>query len=422
MEYTNASKRNDQYTPFHRFVATEHIFDLDTVNYAYPERTIFFPGHDGGVDMKNEDCTTAADIILTISGTCSKFIAEELLKFLFTMGLTAADFQAEHSSLKTCEENLGKQFQKSMSAMHRKMVVCSISQNDLNGEQHVLFMGEPIELLRVQLKLANPNDIMMRPRVPGVDGSTIKDDNGVSEVHTMDKLYTKEIYACVREHVMGSIDSSALCTDSIRSAFSSFVGMLQIYTDRTAATLKWSVAVAYPVQVVLLNFLKDYCRYLIDHVYTFVGLLLEFAAVSDHNRDCDEPNDAGSELASDSVIPLADKLPQTSDKIRRSVKIAFLHWAMQKILFYLSACVENGVDVSVCEKAWKCHPVIISYCRDIPEEKDMSGVKHGTTAHSCVRCLASEEDILCLRLGRQMYRRDMQQIYIDADRLAKQYT
>lgn len=101
-------------------------------------------------------------------------------------------------------------------------------------------------------------------------------------------------------------------------------------------------------------------------------------------------NDAGSESAPESVVPGASKLPQTSDWNGRSMRLAALHKAMQKILLSLIACVGKGFNISVCGKGWKYYQAIIPYCSDIQAEKDMSSVNHETTAHSCVRCFTTK--------------------------------
>lgn len=68
-----------------------------------------------------------------------------------------------------------------------------------------------------------------------------------------------------------------------------------------------------------------------------------------------------------------------------------------------------GFSVDVSGKQWKCHPTLISYCCDIPEGKDMSGVKHGATTCPCICCLTTQEEILDLTLGinRKAHEMDM---------------
>lgn len=74
--------------------------------------------------------------------------------------MTRADFQSESSFLETCEGTIEDKFQKSVSDMHMT-VVLSISQNDLKGEQLVLYIQKPIDALSVEMKLPNHNEIFV---------------------------------------------------------------------------------------------------------------------------------------------------------------------------------------------------------------------------------------------------------------------
>lgn len=51
-----------------------------------------------------------------------------------------------------------------------------------------------------------------------------------------------------------------------------FVELLQLYMEKTVTTLKLYTIVAYPVYIVFLYFSKQFCRHLIDHRNTLVGL------------------------------------------------------------------------------------------------------------------------------------------------------
>lgn len=51
----------------------------------------------------------------------------------------------------------------------------------------------------------------------------------------------------------------------------SFVGMVEVYSNNTATTLKGNAIVAYPVHFVLLTFTKEFRRYLVDHGHTLAA-------------------------------------------------------------------------------------------------------------------------------------------------------
>ena len=75
----------------------------------------------------------------------------------------------------------------------------------------------------------------------------------------------------------------------------SFVGMFQLYTDKTATTLKANATVAHPVHVVLLNVTREFRLKLINGGHTLVGLLPVATLENDSEEYDDQCNDAASQ-------------------------------------------------------------------------------------------------------------------------------
>ena len=71
--------------------------------------------------------------------------------------------------------------------------------------------------------------------------------------------------------------------------------------------------------------------------------------------------------------------------------MALLHDSLRRALLPLESVCSTGFPVSISQtERWKCFPVVVSYCCDIVEAKNISAVKHGqTTPTPCHRCLAS---------------------------------
>lgn len=61
--------------------------------------------------------------------------------------------------------------------------------------------------------------------------------------------------------------------------------MVQIYTGRTARTLKPSAIVAYTMRWVVLIVIKDFKKFSIDYGDTFVAFLPGFCALKDSDED-----------------------------------------------------------------------------------------------------------------------------------------
>lgn len=83
--------------------------------------------------------------------------------------------------------------------------------------------------------------------------------------------------------------------------------------------------------------------------------------------------------------------------------------------------MEKGFVVLWSDRFWKCHPVVESYCCDMPESTDMIGVKHGRTSHPCALCMSTWDDIYELKLVIIRHWKSMETVYNQADRLQKEY-
>lgn len=86
--------------------------------------------------------------------------------------------------------------------MHMMKVVFSAPPYDLKKEQEVLFMRNLIEVLRARMKISNTNKMLIRLRVSGVNGSAIENENGVTKLHAMNIVRTKDISASERGYLM----------------------------------------------------------------------------------------------------------------------------------------------------------------------------------------------------------------------------
>lgn len=255
------------------------------------------------------------------------------------------------------------------------------------------YMQNSLKVISVQIRLSLPNQLYMIPDFNDCRVLLSKNEECMRKI-TMDTLYSKEVFECVKEHLMIFTNLYAVWKNSRSFEIPFFVGMEQSYSNKTATTLKANATVAYLVQVVLLNFRKEYRWYLIDNGYSFVGLWPVSTAEQDQKTNLGDTLESRSGHNTISVVSLSDEPNQTSQRYGRDLKIAVLHERMQKILGPSSASDETGFNVLISANAWKCHPVRTLYCCAIRKSKDISGVKHGSTAHSCVRCLASKETSL----------------------------
>lgn len=69
----------------------------------------------------------------------------------------------------------------------------------------------------------------------------------------------------VCKRMMGSKSGDVLWSANDNGLPKSFLGLIQIYSDKVATSLKCNALVSYPVHAVCLNFTAKRRRYLIDH-------------------------------------------------------------------------------------------------------------------------------------------------------------
>lgn len=99
-------------------------------------------------------------------------------------------------------------------------------------------------------------------------------------------------------------------------------------------------------------------------------------------------------------VDIQRRQPLTSSSETRDEKIRMLHEAMNDKLRVMTLAGElfkmQSKFGSNC--VWNCISLILSYCRDVPEGKDISAVKHVLTVQqSCLRSVTTLTGIWALR-------------------------
>lgn len=351
----------------------------------------------GRNEEKTEYLFEAAELILNVRRLASRKLAEELLQFLSWSKLVSEDYRTSLPNIKSCEEIISERVKQKCLSIDMVPANISITGSDGAVENHTFFLRNTQDIIRKQLALARNDEVVLRPFV-----------QDSTAIHPLHSKFCENVYKNVRNHVQRSTSRNIFWNEKEGEEKLSFVGMLQVYTDKTATSLKANAVVAYPVHVVLLNFTQTFRRFLIDHGHTFVGLL-PVCTTTDEQDERDESLKNPYEVER-SVVPLYDALPASMEKNARNTKLQVLHEAMQKMFQPLSESVRPGFMVDVCGKKWKCHPALVSYCCDLPEGKDMSGVKHGATMYPCIRCLTSKHDIRELKVGPTRFAHEMDEV------------
>ena len=383
---------------------------------------------DNNSQLRAEACIVKFCSILdncTDKGTQLTF--KSMLEVLLDDDFDMSFFRARIKGFKCCMTYNEKRFNKEVAS---EGFIKEDVRYDDGSEIHssVLYRKDVLEVLRKQVTMAKEGDMEYRC----TDGSHSNENNTSSDdytySHPMHTSHFLNLQTNLEKRVKSSTDTNVYWSDSKESQ--SFPGFIQIFTDKTVTTMKANGMAAHAVHAVFLNASKSYRRFLIDNGHTIIGFLPTYIldvspacfhdTVQDNEHiqvlretDLDELISADLLSAKSSiegnhgigsttnVVELLDNVTLTSTAKGRQVKIGLLYLAMKTILKGISDTSVNGFDIELCEgEGKKCFPLLVSYCCDIPEAKDMSAVKHNlSTSFPCHRCLVSLDDIKSLTMA-----------------------
>lgn len=185
--------------------------------------------------------------------------------------------------------------------------------------------------------------------------------------------------------------------------------MIQAHSDKTDTTLKKNSTATYPVHIVLPNFIKDFQRFLIHHRHTIVGLFPVLAFVFlEETRDDDKAEGCGG-INGETIIPLTIDLYQTArgHGSYEDKNISFCHGPRSRA--FQGSLWENNystIKKQIVEVPSSGCTVLLN----IPESKEMSGVKHGRTPLSFVRVLSTWDDVFAIKHGKRRLDINMEKV------------
>lgn len=187
--------------------------------------------------------------------------------------------------------------------------------------------------------------------------------------HMLETEYAKRLGDVVCDRIKSDPSLDVMWMTRENSDRESFVGFMQLYSDKSKTSLKRTGVTAYPIHVNLMNFTYEGWKRQIMNETTLVAYL---PVGVEYEEDIWKMSDIGN---SNTSIP-------------RVVKLELLHKAMELIMSPLS-CVNHGGFHCVNREgeALVCHPIIAEIAADAPEQKDLSCLLHGCqTRKPCCRC------------------------------------
>ena len=229
--------------------------------------------------------------------------------------------------------------------------------NDEKTIQCEMYMRSPIEVLSKQINAASASTTMFNfPH---------RIDRGEKIFHPMNADLGRIGETVVKQTVMSNLNSGGMWHQEGETREQSFAGMVQLYSDKSRTSLKESSFQFYPIHINLLNFAEQHRRKCIVEGKTVLAFLpVKFFA---HGRS-----------------------EHFEINLGRRTYLSMLHKCMA---LALNEVKSSGLEGFPCEDndgvLRRCHPVIASYCSDLPECKDILPVKNGNSSkRNCHRCLA----------------------------------
>ena len=262
------------------------------------------------------------------------------------------------------------------------------------GKQHVLYKRNIIEVLKKQMSTATKEDIDLKPR-------TLKSYE--RRKSCMETRYIKELYEWKRKEVIMKGPKNVIFEDNNLHNCPSFVGFLQCFSDKTAASLSTNSFVAYPFHIVFMNFKPAFRDYLIEKGYTIAAFLPTTDEDSGKVVDSDDSFVLDEERLEENVddfIEVEAVEEITNGKNERYEGMKMFRMCIEQILFDIMHNSNEGFEVTHDNKRWRCFSVLCSYCCDILEGKEIFGIRHGLlTNKPCIQCNCTFEDMHLLKEG-----------------------
>ena len=218
-----------------------------------------------------------------------------------------------------------------------------------------LYLRDSVDVLREQfIALDRSDSFAFRPTQKGK-----RSDGSLIQTELMQSEFFHTVYNSIRQRVFSSRNEKVVWKDTDRALPRSFVGFLQVFSDKTASTLSSSAFVAYPIHVVFLNTSPSKREWLINNGYSIIGFLP--VSISEYNADGIE-DDCASCIPQEPQVELAldDEVRLTSTSDGREQNMLVLHNALTRALESLESINDMGFQVKTKDSAvWNCFPTLV---------------------------------------------------------------
>lgn len=311
---------------------------------------------------------------------------KELIYLLNDESLRIEDIRNSISSFQKCKRNV----ENCLSTQIKSDGFNELRLVDDYRNECVLFTRNIIAVLKDQVSYARRSELYTT-----VEEAVFHSNESGIEIAVHSHPVAANLGKIGIKEIKSSIESS-LNLDHVwygaSSTAPSCPGFLQLYSDKSHSTLRALSFVFYPIHIVLLNFSEDIRKRLIVSGKTIVGY-----------------------LPTKFLTPESSSTNSRSPGLPRRCRIRLLHQAIREILKPVNESFYHGFEVETKDKIrLTMHATPANYVSDIPEAKDLTGVRHNITGtRNCFKCLVlssnmskvSSDEPRCLREMKKVIRK-----------------
>lgn len=179
--------------------------------------------------------------------------------------------------------------------------------------------------------------------------------------------------------------SSSFCRLKGFDNFWSFMGMVQVFNDRTATTEESCAIVMHPVQDVLLIVTTNSLWYSTDHVQAHAKIFP--VSVFSRTQNTEDNENIISEVFD--AVPAFGNLANKFYRRARDLTLEVMNAALCNIFSLFSPFCYTGFHETGMGTEWNCFLVLVSSCYDTAKETDASSIMHRRTILPFIRCFTS---------------------------------
>ena len=242
--------------------------------------TFFSDPHDN-MFVPDQVCTSApstsmdntllesAALLGYMSQKTGAVFVNQFLSFLRRPDFDLEKFRSAFSTLSDCRKHLAAHCNSMFTNSGFHETPLNTTWSDGSSGRTVMYTRDPRTVLCDRFSALQENeDFIFRPLL-----KSSRPDGTPFQTSPMQTALFHNIYKSIRQRVFNCNDNLLFWNDKNPSSPDSFVGFLQLFSEKTTTTLTSSAFVAYPIHVVFLNTTPAKRDWLINNGYNIIGCL-----------------------------------------------------------------------------------------------------------------------------------------------------